>query len=212
MKYDRPRDDFPERVRQERIQAVLDQTRHFWLENVSTVSYTLLWNQVLSCFQNTTLGEARGKLVLLRRFELENGPGFDVSHDWKNNDASFAIPLASGASARIEDYFLFKTNAGDTAHHLDEKWRVTAEHLQAARRDIPLGNQNIWITFTSAVGDKLQEGEDVTPLVSMSCFSVVFDFWLSRLLRSWPSEGARLKASISASFNGAEIIRMVTWG
>lgn len=105
------------------------------------------------------MGEARGKLVLLRRFVLENGPGFDVSHDWGSNDPSFAIPLAGGGSARIQDFYLLKTNAGDTAHHLDAKWRATVEHLQTARQDIPLDNQNIWITFTSAVGDKIQKGE-----------------------------------------------------
>jgi hypothetical protein len=108
------------------------------------------------------LGEARGKLVLLRRFALENGPGFDVSHDWKSNDPGFAIPLVSGGSARIEDFYLLKTHAGNTAHHLDAKWKATVEHLEAARHDIPLGNQNIWLTFTSAVGDKIQKGEDTT--------------------------------------------------
>jgi hypothetical protein len=50
MKYDRPNDGLSERVRQEKIQAVLDQTRDFWLEDVTTVRYTLMWNQVLICF------------------------------------------------------------------------------------------------------------------------------------------------------------------
>lgn len=152
LKYDRPNDRHSERLREEKIKAVLDQTipKGFWLDNVTT---------------NSTLGDCRGKLVLFRRFELHRGPGFDVSHDWAGNHPGFSIPFASGGDARIEDFYLLQNHPGDTNHHIDEKWQATVKHLEAARDAIAKGTQSLWVTFSSAVGDKRETGEDVTPRV-----------------------------------------------
>lgn len=109
-------------------------------------------------------------MVLFRRFELHRGPGFDVSHDWAGNHPGFSIPFASGGEARIEDFYLLQNHPGDTNHHIDEKWQATVKHLEAARDAIAKGTQSLWVTFSSAVGDKRETGEDVTPRV---CFSLM---------------------------------------
>lgn len=129
---------------------------------------------MLTANQQSTLGECRGKLLLIRRFELDTSLGFNVSRGWRVNHPSFEIELGGGTCAKIEDLYLFDTNYGDAAHHLGEKWDATVHHLESARQAIPHDDKALWITFTSAVGDKRKsEIENVTPRVSDKVFAFV---------------------------------------
>ncbi|CAD6575914.1 MAG: hypothetical protein TREMPRED_001537 [Tremellales sp. Tagirdzhanova-0007] len=98
-----------------------------------------------------TLGETRGKLVLLRRFDLSLLPsapalGLNVSAGWLDNVANFSIPLGSGKNAYIEDYYELDGVNG-TNEVITYKYNATVKHLEAAKNtDL---NQ-LWISFSSA--------------------------------------------------------------
>ncbi len=92
----------------------------------------------------TTLGEVRGKIVLLRRFQSRRDMGFDVtywldntttrsSEDEKGNPRTAAPPVY-----HVED------------HHNDpdDKYSLIVTHIEKARRGDP---KDLYITFSSAV-------------------------------------------------------------
>ncbi|MGH7929510.1 MAG: hypothetical protein ACREQV_17110 [Candidatus Binatia bacterium] len=85
----------------------------------------------------TTLGEVRGRIVLLRRFEGSQEVGFDLSY-WPENQCfrSAAPPFYD-----IEDRY---QNPGD-----DDKFNFVVAHLEKARQGDP---NELYITFSSAVG------------------------------------------------------------
>jgi 1-phosphatidylinositol phosphodiesterase len=85
----------------------------------------------------TTLGDVRGKIVLLRRFEGCQEVGFDLSY-WPEDQCfrSAAPPFYD-----VEDRY---QNPGK-----DDKFNYVVDHVEKARR----GDQNeLYITFSSAVG------------------------------------------------------------
>ncbi|KAG8759507.1 hypothetical protein FRC14_005795 [Serendipita sp. 396] len=140
---------------QEHMQRVLDDTsrREFWVADVTT---------------RTTLREARGKLVLMRRFPYGQPVGFGVSEDWKVNDGNFKIALDSDRKtfAQIEDFYLLIGRPRDTEWQLGEKEKATMQHLERAQAAIEHDSGDLWITFSSAVGDRrTAPDEDVTPRV-----------------------------------------------
>lgn len=87
----------------------------------------------------TTVGDVRGKIVLLRRFEGGPGVGMDLTH-WPENQCfrSTTTPLYD-----IEDRY---RHPGE-----EEKYRFVVEHLEAARCGDPA---ELFITFSSAVNLK----------------------------------------------------------
>lgn len=87
----------------------------------------------------TTLGEVRGRIVLLRRFEGSQDVGFDLSY-WPDNQCfrSAAPPFYN-----IEDRY---QNPG-----YDDKFNFVVDHIEKARRG---GPNELYITFSSAVGLK----------------------------------------------------------
>ncbi|PVG02137.1 PLC-like phosphodiesterase [Serendipita vermifera] len=133
------------------IGEVLTHTQAFWVDNPVTT---------------TTLKEARGKLVLLRRFDFDRPAGFDLSQNWAVNFyPSFKIILdkEKDIKAQIEDFYLLKKMPGDAARQVSRKKEAVDEHLdRAANPETPT---DLWITFSSAVGDRHKKGEDVTPRV-----------------------------------------------
>jgi 1-phosphatidylinositol phosphodiesterase len=85
----------------------------------------------------TRLGDVRGRIVLLRRFEGSQHVGFDLSY-WPEDQC---FRSATPPFYDIEDRY---QNPGD-----DEKFNFVVAHLEKARR----GNPNeLYITFSSAVG------------------------------------------------------------
>lgn len=85
----------------------------------------------------TTLGDVRGRIVLLRRFEGSQGVGFDLSY-WPEDEC---FRSATPPFYDVEDRY---QNPG-----VDEKFNYVVDHLEKARS----GDLNeLYITFSSAVG------------------------------------------------------------
>ncbi|MGB8961695.1 MAG: phosphatidylinositol-specific phospholipase C [Pseudonocardiaceae bacterium] len=84
----------------------------------------------------TTLGELRGKIVLLRRFEAGDDVGFDTTYWPENQSFRSAVPPFYD----IEDRY---QNPGD-----DNKFDFVVSHLEDARSGDP---KDLFITFSSAV-------------------------------------------------------------
>lgn len=87
----------------------------------------------------TTLGEIRGKIVLLRRFEGSKHVGFDLSY-WPENQC---FRTRKGLICAIEDHY---QDPGE-----DAKYNYIITHLEQAKRRAP---KDLYITFTSAVNLK----------------------------------------------------------
>lgn len=84
----------------------------------------------------TRLGDLRGKIVLLRRFEGEPGVGFDLTY-WPENER---FRSTSYPRYDVEDRY---QNPGD-----DDKFDFVVAHLEDARKGDP---EDLYITFSSAV-------------------------------------------------------------
>jgi hypothetical protein len=84
----------------------------------------------------TTLGDVRGKIVLLSRFKGGPGVGFDLTYWPKNQRFRSATPPFYDVEDRYQ-------NSGD-----DDKYDFIVEHIEEARRGDP---QDLYITFSSAV-------------------------------------------------------------
>lgn len=85
----------------------------------------------------TNLGEVRGKIVLLRRFEGSQDVGFDLSY-WPEDQC---FRNAAPPFYDIEDRYQYP---GD-----DDKFDYVVDHIEEARRGDP---NELYITFSSAVG------------------------------------------------------------
>lgn len=85
----------------------------------------------------TTLGDVRGRIVLLRRFEGGQDVGFDLSY-WPENQC---FRSATAPFYDIEDRY---QNPGE-----DDKFRFVVSHLEKARNGDP---GELYITFASAAG------------------------------------------------------------
>ncbi|HET9257143.1 MAG TPA: phosphatidylinositol-specific phospholipase C [Pseudonocardiaceae bacterium] len=92
----------------------------------------------------TTLGDVRGRIILLRRFQGEDGVGFDVtywldnaatrsSEDERGNPRTAAPPIYS-----IEDHY----------NNPDDKYDLAIAHIEKAMKGDP---EDLYITFSSAV-------------------------------------------------------------
>lgn len=84
----------------------------------------------------TTLGDVRGKIVLLRRFEGCDDVGFDLTY-WPENQ-TFAS--ATSPFYHVQDRYLGLTD--------DDKYDVIVAHLEDAKQGNP---KDLYITFCSAV-------------------------------------------------------------
>jgi hypothetical protein len=90
------------------------------------------------------LGDVRGKIVLLRRFQGHQGIGFDVTY-WLDNATTRSSEDEHGNPRRtvppiydIEDHY----------NDPDDKYGLVVTHIEKARS----GNlQDLYITFSSAV-------------------------------------------------------------
>lgn len=84
----------------------------------------------------TTLGEVRGKVILLRRFEAGTDVGFDLTY-WRENTRfrSTTNPVYA-----VEDHWW---DPGE-----GEKYNFMVTHMEEARRRSP---RDLYITFASAV-------------------------------------------------------------
>jgi 1-phosphatidylinositol phosphodiesterase len=85
---------------------------------------------------DTRLGEVRGKIILLRRFEGSQDVGLDCTH-WPENQR---FRNAASPFYDVEDRY---QNPGD-----DDKFDFVVTHLEEARRG---DHKDLYITFSSAV-------------------------------------------------------------
>ncbi|KDQ10949.1 hypothetical protein BOTBODRAFT_46677 [Botryobasidium botryosum FD-172 SS1] len=108
-----------------------------------------------------TLGQARHKAILLRRFAFTLLPtatpvGIDASSGWSDNNATFTIPYGTGSDAiYIED--LYDINGTSVADVINNKFAAVSAHLDVAT-STTYPNQ-LFITFVSG-----SSGTAVTPL------------------------------------------------
>lgn len=110
-----------------------------------------------------TLGTARGKAVLFRRFDLDELPdeyeaalpGLHLSPSlWADNSRAISLTYnaALNLTAYIEDYYE-PDDLGDNstaADNIAAKVNATTSHLQMAASDSPEYDQSLFITFASA--------------------------------------------------------------
>jgi len=106
-----------------------------------------------------TLGQARGKITLLRRFDLselpasyENSmPGLHFSpNDWTDNDPDITLiyNATTNATAYIEDYYEIGAPSGSNASvNIQWKYNATAAHLAKAANFYP---DSLFWTFASS--------------------------------------------------------------
>lgn len=110
-----------------------------------------------------TLGAARGKAVLFRRFDLDelpeeyeaSLPGLHLSPSlWVDNSkaSSLTYNTAMNLTAYIEDYYE-PDDLGDNstaADNIAAKVNATVSHLELAISDTPSYDESVFITFASA--------------------------------------------------------------
>lgn len=112
-----------------------------------------------------TLGEARGKITLLRRFDLtdlpssyeDSLPGIHFSPaNWTDNSPSITLTYNTtiNATAYIEDYYEIGTPLGSNAsENIQWKYNATAVHLTKAATSSELQDSLFW-TFASSENDE----------------------------------------------------------
>ncbi|KAJ1540191.1 hypothetical protein HK405_011741, partial [Cladochytrium tenue] len=127
------------------------------LTNPAAQQYLLQTRGVLG-----TLGEARGRVVLLRRFTLDlldssyddSLPGLYMNPSlWLDNNANFTLVYNSstGASAYIEDYY--ETSDQGYELNIQQKYNATIAHLALAAAAPTGSTGDLYITFASGEHD-----------------------------------------------------------
>lgn len=114
--------------------------------------------------QIPTLGAVRGKIVLLNRMKFEDlESGIELFNGWESNGRDLMLPFSKSQAAFVEDYFLMKDHPRDAKYQINDKEQVTLTHLAKAKEGKA---DQLWITFSSAVGDRHGDpSENVTPKV-----------------------------------------------
>ena len=105
-----------------------------------------------------TLGEARGKIVLFRRYEVTQLTiGFDISPPkWPRNPIRFEIPVgAAQTPVIIQDNFDFINKILPLPQVLDEEWKSISLLLDESCSPVPESQGKLFINFLSASGPPL---------------------------------------------------------
>jgi 1-phosphatidylinositol phosphodiesterase len=92
----------------------------------------------------TTLGDVRGKIVLLRRFESDRDMGFDVTY-WLDNTTTRSSEDEHGNPRNMmPPVYAVEDHYSDP----DDKYELVVKHVEKAKRGDP---EDLYITFSSAV-------------------------------------------------------------
>lgn len=108
----------------------------------------------------STLGAARGKAVLLRRYHsdpsltVSQRMGIDLSH-WLNNSPDFTIRTPEGVILSLQDHWHY-TEFLTLANLVESKFGYVSNMLEKAAA---APKEHWFINFMSAVGDPRQNGE-----------------------------------------------------
>lgn len=121
-----------------------------------------------------TLGDARGKAVLLRRYECaanlsaEEKMGLDLS-GWLDNNPDFTLETESGVTVHLQDKWEY-SDIIPLKGLVESKYEYVVRMLEKARE----GAREEWfINFVSAVGDPVRKGEVAESHV---CLFILFFF------------------------------------
>ncbi len=106
-----------------------------------------------------TLGEARGKIVLMRRYHTADTFGFDASHDWTDND-TFTI-VNDGYSLAVQDYYQDES--------VDKKWHAIEDFFQvmknAQANSYYLNNTSGYISGPFSIPNLNKICKEINPLL-----------------------------------------------
>ncbi|KAF8863867.1 phosphatidylinositol-specific phospholipase [Acephala macrosclerotiorum] len=108
----------------------------------------------------TTLGSARGKAVLLRRYHpdpdlpIEEQIGLDLSA-WRNNDPDCNLVTPAGVRVTLQDHWQY-SEIQPLAQLIESKFGYVSNMLSKAAASEP---EHWFLNFTSAVGDPVEKGE-----------------------------------------------------
>ena len=107
-----------------------------------------------------TLGEARGKAVLLRRYHpdpalsVEERMGIDLS-GWLNNNSDFTLNTPDGVTVTLQDKWQY-SDIIPLAELIQSKFSFVSNLLEKAAASEP---EHWFLNFMSAVGDPVEKGE-----------------------------------------------------
>ena len=115
-----------------------------------------------------TLGDARRKIILFRRYGFlsDLAPvGVDVSHDWKDNDGDFAIENDSPSTrVWIEDLYEISGDSVPPSTKISTKFDAITRHMENANASA--NKTQPFVSFASGFGSGV--GDNLTPKVSGS--------------------------------------------
>ncbi|PVF92106.1 PLC-like phosphodiesterase [Serendipita vermifera] len=136
---------------QQLMKALLDNTANSWIKNPTT---------------RTTLGEARGKLILLQGFPSDEPRGLDISKVQPANSPYFYLTLDSHLET-VEDLDLLRGFPRDAEQQIDLKLDSVIAHLERAQKASMEGADRLHVTYTgeTADGSDSQLKGDVNPRV-----------------------------------------------
>ncbi|ORX39778.1 PLC-like phosphodiesterase [Kockovaella imperatae] len=145
------------------VSIKVDNTTWGTPEKLESEVYNLIFSEPASSYfvqlngSLPTIGEARGKMVLLRRYDDSKLPLNDTKeiglavppNVWLDNVANFSIEYASSKFAYIEDYY--EIGGPDTVDsYITWKYNATTAHLiYAGQKHM----DSLFITFASAEKD-----------------------------------------------------------
>ncbi|KAF8315000.1 PLC-like phosphodiesterase, partial [Clavulina sp. PMI_390] len=128
-----------------------------------------MWSQLSG--ELGTLGQVRGKFVLIRRFDWTGLPSTETSlpginlapANWADNGLSFIVNYAPKHVANIEDFYRVPDDEG-LQGVVQRKYDATTEHIATAVRSFSAKTDKgaFWITFASAAGFN-DQGETIYP-------------------------------------------------
>jgi len=107
-----------------------------------------------------TLGAARGKAVLLRRYHADpflpssEHIGIDLS-GWLDNKADFSLKTPSGVTIHLQDHWKY-SEIQPLSELISSKLSYVSNMLSKAAAGAP---EEWFLNFTSAVGDPVEKGE-----------------------------------------------------
>lgn len=109
-----------------------------------------------------TLGAARGKLILFRRFDWSGTDAFGLNmEDWADN-RSFSLPYADGATAYVEDYYQLDLGSVPADTVVATKLAAVVGNLDSAVAS-GANSSELFVTFSSGGGQI--ESQYVNPRV-----------------------------------------------
>jgi len=158
--------------------------KRYWVQKNGTVCLLTREKLPTHSSQLGTIGEARGKLTLLQRYDLAllsaadkpNQIGIDLSPDgWTDNGKSIELIYnqAKNEIAYIEDFYDIELPGNSTlSDHIQAKFDVVTQHLTNAT-SCHLHPDQLYISFASAAFVPTPT-ISITPIVSTSFYCQLY--------------------------------------